>query len=219
MTGEEKRDFYVYVDITEDEGIPFYVGKGTIARVNDLQRNRKHSNIAGKHGSQRILILENVTEREAFDKEIELIADCQTNAHRHPENHYACNFTDGGEGISGLVHSEESRKKMSDNSGSRREDVRKKMSDAAKGKRKSPETCRRMSDAKKSQKCSPEHCAAIKYARQFYRLPPRSVEHNLKISITRRKNYAIRLMKNVLDELQSEYGVTLRDVSFERATV
>ena len=45
---ETEKKFFVYVDFRGDDGRPFYVGKGTERRVQDLQRNELHYRIKNK---------------------------------------------------------------------------------------------------------------------------------------------------------------------------
>ena len=90
-----------------------------------------------------------VTELESgFDNEESLNeAEVRYIAELNPQY----NMTEGGEGISGLKHSSETKRKMSDAKKGKKfsEEHKRKLSDAHKGKPKSEETKRRMSDAKK----------------------------------------------------------------------
>lgn len=94
--------FYVYVDLTHDL-VPFYVGKGTSKRVSFSRRNEKHRDVSANLGIIRLVVFESEDESAAFEKEKELIIDCQTHAHRINEhdNELACNLTAGGQGSSG----------------------------------------------------------------------------------------------------------------------
>lgn len=89
--------FYVYEDWTTEE-IPrcFYVGKGLLRRVHDLKRNKKHTNVALKHGLKRVIVEKFVDEKQAFMLEERLIAERSTFM-----TDIGCNFTRGGEGVSG----------------------------------------------------------------------------------------------------------------------
>lgn len=93
--------FYIYRHIRLDTNTPFHVGKGFGRRAYQKTcRNLYWHNIA-KNGYEIEIILENLTEDEAFAKEKEFIklykslGYCETN------------FTDGGEGTSGHKHTEE----------------------------------------------------------------------------------------------------------------
>ncbi len=105
--------FFVYEDWTLEE-IPrcFYVGKGSLARVEGLQRNCVHKRIAMKHGIRRVIVLETSTEKLALEHEIELIAKYRTYINGG-DDWWGANLTRGGEGVSGLKHTLESRQKMS----------------------------------------------------------------------------------------------------------
>ena len=104
---ETEQKFYVYVDYREDDGKPFYVGKGSIDRVKFLERNKLHTNIKNKHGMFRKILLETDVEQEAFDKEIQLIQELRTHV---DFGEGGANLTIGGEGASGYKYSLEQRK-------------------------------------------------------------------------------------------------------------
>lgn len=105
--------FYVYAHYKADDpnGLPFYIGKGKDSRDSSHKRNQYWKNIVSRHGFVSKRLYENLTEQEAWDIEVALI------------NQYGrlvegtgclCNFSTGGEGASGVVHSEETKKKWSD---------------------------------------------------------------------------------------------------------
>ena len=98
--------YFVYVDMT-DQLVPYYAGKGLASRFKRRQRNLKHTNVATKYGFNRFLILTTPDESIAHAKECELIADCQT---FHTESELGCNFTRGGEGVSGRAVTATTRK-------------------------------------------------------------------------------------------------------------
>lgn len=69
--------FYVYQHVRLDTNTPFYVGKGkrgTNRSKSKRSRNDYWHNIVKKHGYTIEIIEENLTENQAFQKEIELIA-------------------------------------------------------------------------------------------------------------------------------------------------
>jgi len=103
---ETEQKFYVYVDYREDDGKPFYVGKGSIDRVKFLERNKLHTNIKNKHGMFRKILLETDVEQEAFDKEIQLIQELKTHV---DFGEGGANLTLGGEGTSGYKQSDKQR--------------------------------------------------------------------------------------------------------------
>lgn len=101
--------FYVYVYYRPD-GRPFYVGKG---KGNRWKRRHRHhvANIINQGGCTCKIIYENLTEQEAHDKEVALIAI----EGRLPYGPLV-NLTDGGEGTSGYnrgPHSVDHKKKIS----------------------------------------------------------------------------------------------------------
>jgi len=101
--------FYTYLHCKPD-GTPFYVGKGTGCRAHDFgHRSEYHRNIVSKHGHQNIgvFIFPCESEQQAIADEIQQIAQLRA------EGYALCNLTDGGDGISGLRHSEQTKKKMS----------------------------------------------------------------------------------------------------------
>lgn len=106
------RKYAVYVDLTTNL-VPFYVGMGNQDRVRQIKRNRKHGGVAKKYGLIRVVIFETDDTEIVKQKEIEVIADCQTFFYDHPDNRFACNFTRGGDGLSGKQHSEETKLRMS----------------------------------------------------------------------------------------------------------
>jgi len=106
------KQFYTYLHC-KPNGAPFYVGKGcdsTHRRSHDFyKRNIHHKNIVAKYGRETILVyvFPCDSEQQAFNDEIQQIAQLKS------EGHTLCNMTDGGEGVSGAIISEETRIKMS----------------------------------------------------------------------------------------------------------
>tara|TARA_R110002050_G_scaffold66762_3_gene144664 strand:+ start:25 stop:597 length:573 start_codon:yes stop_codon:yes gene_type:complete len=98
--------FYTYAYLRED-GTPYYIGKGSGERTTEFHIGRSKNFIPSE---DRILILkDNLTEEEAFRHEIYLISvlgrkDLGTGILR--------NLTDGGEGCTGMRHSEETRERI-----------------------------------------------------------------------------------------------------------
>lgn len=104
--------FKVYVDYTQEETPrPFYVGKGSAARVKYIPRNQLHESIMRKYGLDRRIEFETDDEQEAFAVETELIAKYHTLMNHEP-GQWGANFTAGGDGNSGWVPSEETRRKI-----------------------------------------------------------------------------------------------------------
>lgn len=167
--------FYTYV--ISINGIPEYVGKGKGPRcyhhfegknhfANHLRKaQRENKNI---HIEK---IIENITEEEAFIKEKELIA---IYGRRDLNNGTLFNKTNGGDGVSGKVYSEEERKILSD-SGKKayanrdpkiEKGRREKISKGLKGKKLSEQTCENISKAKKGIIISQETRDKISAARK-----------------------------------------------------
>ena len=104
---EERNDFYVYIHTRATHGTIFYVGKGKGKRAwSKFNRNKHWKHIVAKYGYNVVIVQEDLTEEQAFMLEKEIITALGK------EN--LCNLTDGGEGVSGLVHSKVTRKKMSE---------------------------------------------------------------------------------------------------------
>lgn len=99
--------FYVYVHRRATDGKVFYVGKGRDKRASRTgnKRNPHWHNVVKKHGHTVHFVDTNLDETTAFELEVALIDLCGRNT--------LCNMTDGGEGISGMVHTSGSRSKMS----------------------------------------------------------------------------------------------------------
>ena len=108
--------FYCYAHRTADTGHIFYIGKGHGNRAYSKQRSKYWHNKANKHGYTVEIIASNLTERQAFDMEREFIAFYGR------EN--LVNLTDGGDGTSGSVKSQETKDKISKaNKGRKRPDM------------------------------------------------------------------------------------------------
>jgi hypothetical protein len=100
--------FYVYEHIRPDTNQVFYVGKGKGNRLNSLSdRNRYWNHIVAKVGSfNAYKIAENEDEELVFLAEQERIDQLRRIGIK------LCNVTNGGEGTTGLKHSEESKAKI-----------------------------------------------------------------------------------------------------------
>ena len=100
--------FYTYIHCRASDGLVFYVGKGAKNRSHSTQNRNKHwHNTVAKHGVVIEVVAYWFSEEAAFDHEKGLIAEYRKLGFP------LCNQTDGGEGVSGVVHSAESRAKMS----------------------------------------------------------------------------------------------------------
>lgn len=85
---------------------------GTGYRSGSPMRNA--INKYGWDNIEHVILFEGLTQDEACDKEIELIAKYKTNIHRHGDQ-YGYNMTDGGEGAFGHKLSEDAIEKMRQN--------------------------------------------------------------------------------------------------------
>jgi len=151
-----EQNFFVYVDYREDDGRPFYVGKGLEKRVKKERRNHLHTNIKNKHGIIRKVVFESRNEQEAFDKEVQLIGELQTYVHY---GNGGANLTLGGEGGSGYKYTKEQSEKLSESSKKMWEDPeqRKKISESIKKAWEDPEAKKKLSESIKKKWEDPEH--------------------------------------------------------------
>lgn len=101
--------FYVYVWHSAN-GTPFYVGKGTGKRAREISRRTADFRAVHAEGGCYVEIVDEfILESQAHAYEIELIALYG----RRECGGLLVNKTDGGEGSSGFVHSDETRTKLS----------------------------------------------------------------------------------------------------------
>jgi hypothetical protein len=167
--------FYTYAYLREDK-TPYYIGKGTGDRIYSTNRR----NNPPKDKSRIIFLKQNLTEEEAFRHEIYMIAvfgrkDLETGILR--------NKTYGGDGISGYVFSEETKKKLSEahKGKTHSEESKRKMSEVNKGKTLSEEHKIKLSEAKKGKTFSEESKRKMSEAHKGKTF---SEEHKRKISET-----------------------------------
>ena len=100
-------NYYTYAYLREDR-TPYYIGKG---EGNRAYKNQNRSCPVPKDRNRIIFLKKNITEEEAFKHETYLIAvlgrkDLGTGILR--------NLTDGGEGVSGVVWTEERKRHLSE---------------------------------------------------------------------------------------------------------
>lgn len=101
-------EYYVYAHKRLDTDAIFYVGKGKGSRAyKHSSRNGHWTNIVNKVGHEVIILTSNITEEEAFAQEIKLIKELRE------QGICLCNMTAGGEGSSGLLHTDEQKAKIS----------------------------------------------------------------------------------------------------------
>ena len=138
---DDLKKYYTYAYLREDR-TPYYIGKGTENRA----FKRSKTDIKPPIDKSRVIFLkQQLTEEEAFKHEIYMIAvfgrkDLGTGILR--------NLTDGGEGCSGLIHSEDTRNKRSkSNKGNTHsEETKKKIGVAHSGKQISEEHKEKLRD-------------------------------------------------------------------------
>jgi hypothetical protein len=156
---KQHNDYYTYAYLREDK-TPYYIGKGRGNRIRSTNRAIKPP----KDKSRIIFLKKNLTEAEAFKHEVYMIfvfgrKDSGTGILR--------NRTNGGDGVSGLVQSAETRKKIGEASQGninalgtvRTAEHKKKMSEANSGENNpmfgvphTEETRKKQSEAKSGEK-------------------------------------------------------------------
>jgi hypothetical protein len=151
-------DYYTYAYLREDK-TPYYIGKGKGDRAYKKSKN----DIKPPKDKIRILLLkQNLTEAEAFKHEIYMI---DVFGRKDLGTGILHNRTDGGDGASGAIRSEETKRKLSEaKKGNTNclgrilsKETKRKQSEASKGHTRwlgrthSEETKRKMSEAKKNQ--------------------------------------------------------------------
>ena len=103
--------YYIYLHVKLCSGEPFYIGKGTLARAyRKVGRSLFWNKIANKHGFDVFILENNLTEQESFEREHYWINRI---GRRDLNKGTLVNLTNGGEGASGCVQSEESKNKKS----------------------------------------------------------------------------------------------------------
>ncbi len=161
------RNYYIYIHIKPDGEI-FYVGKGKGDRAySKYRRSDFWTSTVTKYGYDVFILEKDLNEAEAFKIEINYIKRI---GRRDLGLGTLVNMTNGGEGISGLIFSDEHKRKIGDaqkgeknhNYGkSASNTTRKKMSDSGKGRIVSDETKKKIGAANKialtGKKLSEEH--------------------------------------------------------------
>lgn len=113
---------YVYIHFRKSDGVPFYVGKGTAHKRDKIysydracedHKNKHWRNTVDKHGIVINVIMSCKTDKEAQFHERRIIAAI---GRQDLGVGTLVNRTDGGDGICGLIISDELRKKRSVNS-------------------------------------------------------------------------------------------------------
>ena len=131
---KKQMEYYTYAYLREDR-TPYYIGKG---QGNRAYRRNKKCIKPPKDKSRIIYLKQNLTEEEAFKHEIYMI---DVLGRKDNGTGILHNRTDGGEGTSGFIHSEESKRKIGEG--------RKGENNPNYGRTVSEETKRKISEAKK----------------------------------------------------------------------
>jgi hypothetical protein len=144
--GKQYNDYYTYAYLREDK-TPYYIGKGRGERIYSTSRSIK----APKDTSRIIYLKKNLTEAEAFKHEVYMISvlgrkDLGTGILR--------NLTNGGEGTSGHIKSEECKKKIGEAriGKTHTEEWKKAISEKLSGRTHTEEAKKKMSVAKSGEK-------------------------------------------------------------------
>ena len=136
----QERKFYVYSwnrirdSINGIAGGPFYIGKGT----GDRAFNKDHVIKPPKDKSRIIFLAENMNEADSLQLEMLLIY-----FYGRIDRGNGClrNRTDGGQGVSGRILSEETKQKISRSNSNPSDETRKRMSNINKGRKFPKEFC------------------------------------------------------------------------------
>ena len=152
--------YYVYSYLrnkdsaTAKAGTPYYIGKGVNNRAWEQHRRKGKGVHTPKDKSLIIIIKENLTDRAAKDLEIELIAK---HGRKDKQTGILENRTNGGEGTSGWIVTEETRAKKSVS-----------MKGKNVGKVRDADVCARISEFQTGRPKPPrtnEHCANMSVAK------------------------------------------------------
>ena len=157
---------YLYRHIRLDTSEPFYIGIGSdnnfTRAYTNRNRNKYWKNIIKKTPYEVEILLNNLTWEEACAKEKEFIT---LYGRKDLKTGLLCNLTNGGEGVLGLICSNESRLKMRNSQLGKKQSIEQIEKRAAKlrgsgnywyGKKFSDQYKKKLSDAKKGKKRDPE---------------------------------------------------------------
>ena len=198
-------EYYTYAYLREDR-TPYYIGKG---KGNRIYKRCKTDIKPPKDKSRTIFLKQNLTEEDALKHEKYMIA---VFGRKDLGTGILHNRTNGGEGVSGAIISEEHKRKISQAQSGRThsEKSKRKMSEANKGKSKPPcseehrrklseankgnkhmlgktlseETRRKISESNKGKTFSEETKRKMSEAKKGKTKPPLSEEHRKKMSET-----------------------------------
>ena len=98
-------DSFVYLHVNADDGVPHHVGIGfKKGRPWETKRNNKHRSKVKKHGLRVEIVADNLTWEQACFWEVHWIKALRAAGYE------LTNLTDGGDGVRGYRHTEESKK-------------------------------------------------------------------------------------------------------------
>ena len=104
----QRNDYYVYEWFIVETGEVFYVGKGCNNRCYQTnRRNKMFNDFYNTHNTDVRKVFTNLTEQEAFNKEIELIKHYRNNT-----SFRLTNQTDGGDGAYTLKYKSDEELKL-----------------------------------------------------------------------------------------------------------
>lgn len=138
-------NFYVYVHKRKTDGVVFYVGKGSGKRLNNTSKRSNHwKSIVNKYGFVAEIVEDNLQEWYAFELEQNLIAyygrsDLKLGT--------LVNHSDGGEGTSGNILSENSRNKIKLKILNRSPEIAKAIGQKLRGRKASDEVRQKMKES------------------------------------------------------------------------
>ena len=166
--------YYTYAFLREDR-TPYYIGKG---KGNRAYRRRDKGIKPPKDKSKILILKQNLTEEESFRHEVYMIA---VFGRKDLGTGILHNRTNGGDGVSGAVVSDETRRKRSEalKGKPRSKEIRRKISEAHKGKTHSEKSRRNMSESQKGKAFSEETKRKLSEAKKGKTF---SEEHKRKLS-------------------------------------
>jgi len=205
--------YYTYAYLREDK-TPYYIGKGQGNRIYEKRKRIKPP----KDKSRIIYLKQNLTEAEAFRHEIYMI---DVFGRKDLGTGILHNMTNGGEGSSGNIHSEETKRKIGEAHKNPSEETRRKMSEAHKGenhpmygKTHVEESKRKMSEAKKGKTNSKEHNRKI-----IEGLKGRTVSEETRIKISESNKGKTRSEETKRKMSETRKGKTLSEETKRKMSV